>query len=76
MTLFFAADPVRDYASATASDTKAFAVFFHSMLEDGVYLPPSQYEAFFVSAAHRPADIRKTIDAAERALAKAAALSA
>ena len=72
MTLFFTAGPVRDFVTATASDTKAFAAFFHGLLEAGVYLPPSQYEAWFVSAAHGDAEIQQTIDAAGHAMTLAA----
>jgi len=63
-TGFFTPGPVTDYASATMSDTALFAKFFRGMLERGVYLAPSQYEAAFVSAAHTEADIDKTLDAA------------
>ncbi len=68
-TVFFAEGPVRDYESAKRSDTARFAKFFHAMLEGGVYLPPSQFEAYFVSAAHSPADIERTLDAARKAIA-------
>jgi glutamate-1-semialdehyde 2,1-aminomutase len=68
MTVFFTEDPVTDWPSAARSNTKAYAKFFRSMLEEGVYLPPSQFEAFFVSAAHTKADIKRTIRAIERAL--------
>jgi glutamate-1-semialdehyde 2,1-aminomutase len=74
MTVFFAPPPVTDYASATRSSTRAFAAWFHSMLDRGVYLPPSQYEALFVSAAHGDADIAKTVRAARRAFAAAGKL--
>jgi len=57
LTVFFQAGPVVDYATASASDTKRYAAFFHAMLAQGVYLPPSQFEAMFVSAAHREQDI-------------------
>jgi glutamate-1-semialdehyde 2,1-aminomutase len=69
MTLFFADGPIRDYASAKRSDTARFARFFHAMLERGVLLPPSQFEAIFVSAAHSEADIDRTITAARESLA-------
>ncbi|MEJ2703966.1 MAG: glutamate-1-semialdehyde 2,1-aminomutase, partial [Sedimentisphaerales bacterium] len=59
-TLFFNPGPVTDYASATASDTGAYARFHKAMLERGIYLPPSQFEACFLSTRHTPADIRKT----------------
>jgi glutamate-1-semialdehyde 2,1-aminomutase len=69
---FFTPGPVTGYASATASDTKAFATWFHAMLDAGVYLAPSQYEALFVSAAHSEDDIHQTVEAASRAFAKTA----
>jgi len=72
MTVFFRAPPVTDYASATASDTRAYAAYFHAMLDAGVYLAPSQFEAMFVSAAHEEADISRTCEAAQGALAAAA----
>ena len=50
---------MRDFESAVTSDTKAFGVFFRAMLERGVYLPPSQFEAWFVSGAHTPAGYRE-----------------
>jgi glutamate-1-semialdehyde 2,1-aminomutase len=63
-TWFFQAGPVRDWETASKSDTQAFARFHRGMLESGIYLPPSQFEAMFVSAAHSEDDIRKSIDAA------------
>lgn len=62
-TLFFQEGPVRDYENAKRSDVSAFARFFHHLLENGVYFPPSQFEAGFVSAAHTPRDIAFTTDA-------------
>jgi len=67
-TLFFNSKPVTDYASAKTSDTTAFARFFHAMLERGVYLPPSQFEAAFISLAHSEDDIATTVEAAQEAL--------
>jgi glutamate-1-semialdehyde 2,1-aminomutase len=64
-TWFFAGQPVTDYETAKRSDTKRFGAFFHHMLERGVYLAPSQFEAGFVSAAHTEADIAATAAAAE-----------
>jgi glutamate-1-semialdehyde 2,1-aminomutase len=58
---------VTNYAQATACDTKRFAAFFHAMLANGIYLPPSQFEAWFVSLAHTEEAINKTIDAADAA---------
>ena len=69
LTLFFNKAPVTDWPTASASDTAAFGKFFHGMLADGVYLPCSQYEAMFVSAAHTDADIDATIEAASEVLA-------
>lgn len=66
--LFFNAKPVTDYASAATSDQAAFKVWFHTMLEQGVYLAPSQFEAGFMSAAHSDADIEKTLQAAKVAM--------
>ena len=68
ITLFFCAGPVVDYATAKASDTGLFGRFFHAMLERGVYLPPAQFEAAFVSLAHSEADIDETTRAAKDAL--------
>jgi len=65
-TLFFTAGPVTDLDSASASDTKKYAKFFRSMLEAGIYLPPSQFEACFLSTEHTPNDIRKTLRAVEQ----------
>lgn len=67
--LFFQEGPVTDYASACNSDTARYGRFFHGMLEEGVYLAPSQYEAAFVSAAHTDADIDHTTAAAARVMA-------
>lgn len=64
MTWFFTGETVTDYASAKTSDTKQFARFFHAMLDRGILLPPSQFEAFFLSSAHSDADIDRTIEAA------------
>jgi glutamate-1-semialdehyde 2,1-aminomutase len=64
LTPFFHAGPVTDYQSAKACDTARFGRFFHAMLERGVYLPPAQFEAAFVSLAHTEADIDATIQAA------------
>jgi glutamate-1-semialdehyde 2,1-aminomutase len=69
LTLFFAGHPVRDYADARRSDTRRFAAFFHGMLRRGVLLPPSQFEALFVSAAHSDEDIVRTVDACRESLA-------
>jgi glutamate-1-semialdehyde 2,1-aminomutase len=66
-TWFFTDQPVTDYESAKRSDTARFARFFRGMLERGVYLAPSQFEAAFVSAAHSEEDVRKTVVAAGEA---------
>jgi len=65
---FFTAGPVVDYATARRSDKARFARFFHTMLQEGVYLAPSQFEAGFMSAAHDDAAIEATVAAAEKAL--------
>jgi len=65
-TCFFSGDPVTDYASAKKSDTGKFARFFRSLLEGGVYFPPSQFEAAFVSTAHSEADVTLTLEAAAK----------
>jgi glutamate-1-semialdehyde 2,1-aminomutase len=66
-TLFFCASPITDSASAGRSDRKAYARFFRAMLAEGVYLPPAQLEAAFLSSAHRGAHLDLTIGAARRA---------
>ena len=66
-TFFFTAQPVTDYESAKRSDTARFGRFFRAMLDRGIYLPPSQFEAAFLSAAHSELDIQKTIAAARDA---------
>ncbi|HZQ67057.1 MAG TPA: glutamate-1-semialdehyde 2,1-aminomutase [Terriglobales bacterium] len=70
-TWFFAPCPVTDWNSAAKADTEAFGRFFRSMLDNGVYLPPSQFEAAFLSAAHTEEDIQQTITAAKQAFALA-----
>jgi glutamate-1-semialdehyde 2,1-aminomutase len=72
-TLFFAAEPVRNYSDAKRSDTKRYARFFREMLECGVFLAPSQFEAAFVSAAHTSENISRTIAAARESLQAIAA---
>lgn len=67
-TVFFTAGGVRDYATAKTADTAAYARFFRAMLAGGVYLPPAQFEAAFLSAAHAERDIERTLEAAARAL--------
>jgi len=72
LTGFFCSGLVVDYASAKGADTKRYAAFFQAMLERGVYLAPSQFEAAFVSLAHTEADIDATIDAAREGFRAAA----
>jgi glutamate-1-semialdehyde 2,1-aminomutase len=72
-TWFFTPGPVTDWNSASKSDTEAFGRFFRNMLDSGVYLPPSQYEATFLGAAHTAEDVQKTIAAAKQAFAMVAA---
>lgn len=69
LTVFLTSQSVTDLDSATTSDTKRFAMWFHGMLNRGVYLPCSQYEAMFVSAVHSDADIEQTVAAARSAFA-------
>jgi glutamate-1-semialdehyde 2,1-aminomutase len=71
-TIFFTEGPVTDYESANRSNRDKFARFFHLMLAEGVYLPPSQLEAAFFSAAHAKKDILQLIERADRALKKVA----
>jgi len=70
LCLFFTPGPVTDYKSALASNAEKYARYFTMMLEEGIYLAPSQFEAMFVSAAHSDEDIERTIAAAENALRK------
>jgi glutamate-1-semialdehyde 2,1-aminomutase len=68
-TWFFTSGPVTGWDSASKSDTEAFGRFFRAMLESGIYLPPSQFEAAFLSAAHSEEDVQQTISAAKQAFA-------
>jgi glutamate-1-semialdehyde 2,1-aminomutase len=72
LTPFFTSSAVRDYDSALKADTSAYATFFAGMLKRKVYLPPSQFEAWFLSAAHTDKHIAKTIDAAKSAMKEVA----
>jgi len=72
MTWFFTDQNVTDYDSAKTCDVSKFGRFFHAMLERGIYLPPSQFEALFLSAALSEADVARTIEAANEAFAEAA----
>jgi glutamate-1-semialdehyde 2,1-aminomutase len=71
LTLFFSATPIADFASATACDLEAHARFCRAMLDRGVYPPPSQFEAWFVSLAHDEAAIERTLEAADASLSEA-----
>jgi len=68
VTPFFTAQPVRDLSSAMTADTARYAAFFNGMLAQGIYPPPSQFEAWFLSGAHTEKDVEKTIRAARAAL--------
>jgi glutamate-1-semialdehyde 2,1-aminomutase len=68
LTPFFTTAPVRDYSSALRANTSAYAAFFRGMLTRGIYPPPSQFEAWFLSAAHSDRDVKKTIAAAKGAM--------
>jgi len=70
LTLFFSSEPVSGWQSASRADTKAFARYFHGLLDRGVYMPCSQYEALFLSAAHSEEDIEQTCSAAREVLAE------
>ena len=69
-SIFFNDGKVKDYASSAASDQEAFKVWFRAMLEQGIYLAPSQFETLFLSLAHTDEDIDRTIAAAEKAFAQ------
>ncbi len=66
LTVFFGPGPVADLADAKKADLASFAGFFQGMLRQGVYLPPSQFEAWFISTAHTEADLKATVAAARR----------
>lgn len=68
LTVFFTGSPVFDMSTASATDREAFGAFFHEMIDNGVYLPPSQFEAWFVSTAHTDADIEETLNAVKKSL--------
>jgi glutamate-1-semialdehyde 2,1-aminomutase len=68
MTVFFTNNQVTDMGSASATDGEAFGAFFHGMVDNGIYLPPSQFEAWFVSTAHSDADIAQTLEAVAKSL--------
>ncbi len=75
-TLFFSEAPVRNYADAKKSDTRRFAAFFRAMLQQGILLAPSQFEALFISAAHTEADLDVTLSAVSRWLYESRGASA
>ncbi|HBT04660.1 MAG TPA: aspartate aminotransferase family protein, partial [Thermodesulfobacterium commune] len=70
LTLFFTEKEVIDFETALSCDTHLFAEFWQRMLEKGVYLPPSQFEAWFVSLAHKEKEIEKTVEAVYKVLKK------
>jgi glutamate-1-semialdehyde 2,1-aminomutase len=70
LTVFFSEEPVRDYEDAKSCDTERYAAFCRAMLDRGVYLPPSQFEAWFPSLAHTDAHVELTLDAAREAFAQ------
>ena len=72
LTPFFISSPVRDYTSALGANTAAYAAFFRGMLSRGIYPPPSQFEAWFLSAAHTDQDVRTTVTAAKGAMREVA----
>jgi glutamate-1-semialdehyde 2,1-aminomutase len=74
LTPFFTDRPVRDFQSATSANTSRYAAFFREMLARGVYAPPSQFEAWFLSAAHTVKDVDRTVAAAARAFRAAASI--
>jgi len=67
LSVFFAENEVSDFVSAQASDTRRFARFYQAMLQEGIYLPPSQFEAWFISGAHSEEDIEQTLFGAQKA---------
>ncbi|HTR01815.1 MAG TPA: glutamate-1-semialdehyde 2,1-aminomutase [Thermoanaerobaculia bacterium] len=71
LTLFFTAGPVNDFADAKRSDTARYATFFHAMRERGIFLPPAQFEAWFVSTAHAEGELRRAARMAGESLAAA-----
>jgi glutamate-1-semialdehyde 2,1-aminomutase len=74
-TLFFAPGPIDDFAAARRSDTARYATFFHALRERGVFLPPAQFEAWFLSTAHTDADLRRTARAVGEALGEISGIS-
>ncbi len=74
-TVFFGTQPVRNYADAQATDSQRFAQFFHALLKRGVFIAPSKYEAWFVSAPHTDADVDMTLSACAAAFQEMSATS-
>ncbi len=72
LTVFFTNRPVHTYADAQTSSVDQYRIFFQALLAEGIHLPPSQFECWFISTAHTDADIEKTIQAAEKAFAAVA----
>jgi len=68
VTLFFRDEPVHDFADATSTDLETHAAFCRAMLDRGIYLPPAQFEAWFVSLAHDEATIDETLEATRQSL--------
>ena len=75
-TFFFTSEPVTDWESAKRADTGRFGEFFHWMLDRGIYLAPSQFEAGFISAAHSQQDISRTVEIAHQYFSKPGAARA
>jgi glutamate-1-semialdehyde 2,1-aminomutase len=75
-SVFFAEGTVRDFGDASRTDSAAYAAFFHAMLDSGVYLPPSAYEAWFLSSAHDDRAVQTVLDALPGAARAAAAAQA
>jgi len=72
LTVFFCATPVFDAASARKASARRFGAFFHTLLLNGVYFPPSQFESAFLSTAHTEADVEQTVRAAKAGFLAAA----
>ncbi len=68
LTVFFTEGPVRTFAEAKRTDTELFKRFFHGLLDRGVYWPPSNFEAAFLSVAHTEEDLDQTLEALRHAL--------
>ncbi len=72
LTPFFTSEPVKNYQTALRADAAKYGTFFKGMLARGVYPPPSQFEAWFLSGAHTTRDVEKTIKAAREAMKEVA----